>query len=520
MNTTQAANLQSALTSEHPLISVIMPLYNKSEFLAESLASVINQNYPALEILIRDDGSSDNSLETANQLQSRYGSVPVKVFSGENKGASFTRNFLIERASSPLVMLMDADDIMLPGFLHEAVRVMRSEKARVVYSDVELFGVKTGEWIPPQFDPYLIRYDNCLTSLALIDRGLWQETGGYDDGLPFNEDWSFFIRAGTLTNKFYKIPKKLFRYRQTQSGLYHSFIQDNWKLNLAMVMLATPDLYIIDEVLEAVNVIKKIPSAWIDKFKKFTEMHPGNKFPFLALGITAEGRGEHAEAARLYSESLSRSGPSDWLPLYLLARQIEKSNLQEALHLMHRARTIRPDLGRIVNPVIKAAVSGKTPPAADSGSTALDFWRKTGYTQADVDSVCKGIDTLRMAARVTFSGSGQVAVAISRKTAQEGNEFFSTALEFFSEAAQMPPCAGKKGSVIVWLEKTLTHDDLLLARRAPLFFFGQTAADYQIFTVPLPEILSGRIAKDDPAYKEALKQVSSVCGELLPLQKN
>ena len=348
--------IRNYLKDRYPLISIIIPVYNKGAYLQEALQSLLQQNYPNLEILIRDDGSTDNSASIINALPSEVQGASIRVFRTENMGASYSRNYLIERASSRIIILMDADDIMLPGLIEDALATMRETDSRIIYSDVELFGVKEGEWCPQPFDAFSIRYDNCLTSLAMLDRQIWEKTGGYDVGLPFNEDWSFFIRATQVTNKFHKIPKKYFRYRQTSAGLYHSYIQDNWSHNLSLVMLANPDLYPVGELLEAARSITAIPEDWVKKYEKFAAKYPERSLPQFVLGIIALSKQKNEDALNLIQRASLCSNEKEWLPLVYLAELIEKNDPMSALKLYNLARTKRPDTAVLVNPKIKSLI--------------------------------------------------------------------------------------------------------------------------------------------------------------------
>jgi glycosyltransferase involved in cell wall biosynthesis len=341
--------LKIALSEKTPLISVIIPLFNKSQFLEETINGIAAQNYENLEVLIRDDGSTDSSFSIAQELSKKLPQLSIKVFDGTNLGPGACRNYLIQRTSSPIVVLMDADDLMLPGFLHAAIDAMRKQSARVVYSDVLLTGAHASEWCPPPFDQFGIRYANCLTSLCMIDRDLWREANGYNEGMPFNEDWEFFIRTAQLSKAFHKLPGKYFTYRQTEQGLYHSFILDNWSHNLSHVICANPSLYQVDEVLHAINSLKAMPPTWIEKFNHCIIRNPQSSLPYTMLAIAETVKNNTSQAITLYEKAISLDTPNSWLNHFLLAKHLENINPSQAAMLFHHVRTKRPDMGRYVN---------------------------------------------------------------------------------------------------------------------------------------------------------------------------
>ena len=96
--------------------SVVVPLFNKREFIVGTLASVLNQTRKDFEVIIVDDGSTDGSL---NVVRDNFSSECIRLFSQSNKGVSAARNFGIKEARGRFVCFLDADDLWLPTKLHE-----------------------------------------------------------------------------------------------------------------------------------------------------------------------------------------------------------------------------------------------------------------------------------------------------------------------------------------------------------------------------------------------------------------
>ncbi len=336
-----------------PLISVVIPVYNKASYLESTVKSVVDQAYPNLEILIRNDGSSDDSEKIIESLPKLHPEINFQIFSGENRGASFGRNFLIEKAKSERVVLLDADDLMLPGFLTAASDAMNTQGAKVVYSDVAVEGGHVDEWCPPPFDPFGIRYGNCLTSLVMMDKEVWRAVGGYEEGLPFNEDWSFFIRAAQYSQAFHKLPGKYFTYRQNTEGLYKKYVVENEALNLAVVVVANSDLYPIEEVLNAVGTLQKMPQHWLDKFSEAMQKHPERAIAPLLLGIAAIPSHDPNTIFPLLEHAAKLAEKNEWIMFFLLGELNEKKDKTTAAAFYHIVRTRRPDMGKIVNTRIR-----------------------------------------------------------------------------------------------------------------------------------------------------------------------
>lgn len=94
--------------------SIIIPLFNKERTIADSLGSVLRQNCQDFEIVVVNDGSSDQSLAAAESVEDSR----ISIFSTENHGPSSARNFGIRKASGTWVIFLDADDILAPGALN------------------------------------------------------------------------------------------------------------------------------------------------------------------------------------------------------------------------------------------------------------------------------------------------------------------------------------------------------------------------------------------------------------------
>lgn len=91
-----------------PLVSVIMPVYNSAKYLNEAIDSILNQTYENIELIVIDDGSSDNSVD----LIKKYNSSKIRFFQNEkNIGVSATRNKAIDLSNGKYIALMDSDDI-------------------------------------------------------------------------------------------------------------------------------------------------------------------------------------------------------------------------------------------------------------------------------------------------------------------------------------------------------------------------------------------------------------------------
>lgn len=100
---------------KQPMISIIVPVYNAEKYIEECLYSVLNQDFADYEVIVVNDGSTDGSPEICNVLANK--DSRIRVFSIENHGVSFARNYGIEKAEGHWLMFLDSDDYLIDGSL-------------------------------------------------------------------------------------------------------------------------------------------------------------------------------------------------------------------------------------------------------------------------------------------------------------------------------------------------------------------------------------------------------------------
>jgi len=209
-----------------PKISVITPCFNQGKHVGEMLESLFRQTFQEFEVVIVNDGSTDGTKETLDKIQN----PSVRVIHTENHGPSHARNIAIEYAVAPVIFNLDADDRIAPTLLARAHDVIQSSPDfAIIYSDVELFGAKTGMFELEEFSSESMLYDNRIISEAFFHKKDWVRTGGYSSELVFGaEDWDFWLSIIELGGEVIKIPEPLVFYRtynnpkECRSGLLKS----------------------------------------------------------------------------------------------------------------------------------------------------------------------------------------------------------------------------------------------------------------------------------------------------------
>src|SRR5215218_1377267 len=122
--------------SEQPLVSVIIPAYNASEFIAETLDSVFAQTFTDFEVLLINDGSPDT--EDLERVVQRF--PTLRYVKQENRGAAAARNTGLRAAAGELVAFLDADDTWSPNFLEQQTEFLKNSRVDFVFCDAHLFG--------------------------------------------------------------------------------------------------------------------------------------------------------------------------------------------------------------------------------------------------------------------------------------------------------------------------------------------------------------------------------------------
>lgn len=195
-----------------PLVSVVVPVYNMEEYLPETLDSVLASDYPALEVIVMDDGSRDRSFSIAQGYSRRYPNV--RAYMQENHGVCVARNQAISRARGKYILPVDADNRVTPSFISSAVRAIETDaEVKVVTCRMEFFGARKGEWKLPPFSLRLLARKNMMDTCALYRRSDWERAGGYCETIVAREDWEFWISLLKYGGKVVRLPETGLYYR-------------------------------------------------------------------------------------------------------------------------------------------------------------------------------------------------------------------------------------------------------------------------------------------------------------------
>lgn len=193
------------------LVSVIIPLYNSENYIRETITSVINQTYPHIEIIIIDDGSTDNSYAIGQE----FSSGNCKVIRQENKGACAARNHGIEESSGEYLQFLDADDVLSLDKIKVQMDVLLENDPNTIATGAWYYFEKRiteyRDHSPGIFksydDPVDLLQDMwsnqefMASTVYLFHRSLLDRSGIWDESLTINQDGEFFCRLLLAADK-------------------------------------------------------------------------------------------------------------------------------------------------------------------------------------------------------------------------------------------------------------------------------------------------------------------------------
>lgn len=206
-----------------PVISVVIPCYNHGKYIDEAIQSVKEYKGKDYEIIIIDDGSTD---DLTNKRLKELKDEGYNVTFQENQGVSKARNNAVRFAKGKYILPLDADNKIKPDFIMKAIKILDANSSiSIIYSDRQLFGNSKGIDKSGRFElPFLIK-QNYIDACAVYRKKVWEEVGGYDENLPlkFWEDWEFWLSAAEKGFRFFYISEALFYYRVHENSLTGRF---------------------------------------------------------------------------------------------------------------------------------------------------------------------------------------------------------------------------------------------------------------------------------------------------------
>lgn len=217
---------------KNPAVSIVIPAYNVSPWISETLDSVLGQTFTGYEIIVVNDGSNDTQ-ELEKALEPYFDKIIYAK--QENLGASEARNAAISLARGAYIAFLDGDDIWMPNFLESQIEFLESSDLDMVYCDAKLFGDNYSQnetfmhKAPSNgkvtTESLISTECNVITSGTVLRKNLLEKHGLFSTDAKRIEDFDLWFRLCKNGAKIGYQKKALLRYRVRKSGLSGSNIQ-------------------------------------------------------------------------------------------------------------------------------------------------------------------------------------------------------------------------------------------------------------------------------------------------------
>jgi glycosyltransferase involved in cell wall biosynthesis len=231
-----------------PLVSVIIATHNRAEFVGQTLKSVLDQTHKGIEVIVVDDGSTDNTADLLKQYEGR-----IKYVYQERSERSKARNRGVKHSRGTYIAFLDSDDLWLPEKIERQVQLLNERPdVGVVYTDVQFIDAKGNaysdeiSWDVPKRQ---VLYEDLMThnvitgttSSVMIRRECLDKVGLFDESMDACEDLDLFRRIAQYYT-FYKIELPLVRFRihPGSTQVNASAMAKGWETTIEKISRNTP----------------------------------------------------------------------------------------------------------------------------------------------------------------------------------------------------------------------------------------------------------------------------------------
>jgi glycosyltransferase involved in cell wall biosynthesis len=215
-----------AAEQHNPLVSVVIPLYNGEKYIRDCLLSVYEQTYRPLEVIIVDDGSTDDSLAVIEKVQGEK-----TVIRQQNADVSAARNTGVEHSKGKYVAFIDQDDLWLPDKIDRQVSVFKEDdRIDLVFTDlVKIFDTGKRRHARDKHDialsltddnlfPTLVKKNVLMPSTVMVKRESLIKAGYFDEDFKTCGDYEMWLRMAGQRMVFRYLPQRLTLYRQHEDN--------------------------------------------------------------------------------------------------------------------------------------------------------------------------------------------------------------------------------------------------------------------------------------------------------------
>ena len=289
-----------------PTVSVVIPCFNYGQYLREAVESVVDQTFQDFEIIIVNDGSTDDTREVAEALIKEFPDHRIHLLNQENSGhPAIARNNGIAVARGEYILPLDADDKLHPGALENYLQAVEKHGSQpvVAFGWLQSFGADNSLWRAGDFHPHQLLRRNQVPSSSLFHRSVWSTQEGYrDHGF---EDWAFWVGAVRIGARFCSVGQVTTYYRRTKAGSRHDTKVKDHEWFIANIICNNREVYEDCEVEWATDYLNRHISPPAER-----EIHgPDDRFPAVGALLVASHPERYEDKEIQWAESYLKQHP-------------------------------------------------------------------------------------------------------------------------------------------------------------------------------------------------------------------
>lgn len=297
-------------------ISAVIPCYNDGEFIADAIQSCLSQSVRTEEIIIVDDGSTDNTADAVSEFSNNTNYIKTS-----NRGAAAARNTGVAQAQSEYIAFLDADDYWLEDKIQRIKNAIKKSQATdLVYSDFyirenneirrEVSALDSGDNFPEKL---FVSGGSILPSCSVVRKSTFQKLGGFDESLEVGHDRDLWIRIG-MEGCVKRVPEPLTIRTVRDTSLASDYMNKSKY-----------------EIQSRKKLVKNYP-----EFKKLVDEREANLYANRASYALTQGK---TREARRYSKKSILQNPRQYKPIFVLVISILPSGLSK--NMWNKLRELR-----------------------------------------------------------------------------------------------------------------------------------------------------------------------------------
>lgn len=239
---------------ENPLVSVVIPMFNAEEWIVGLMRSILDQSYKNIEVILLNDGSTDDSVKLVLEMAKEFGQKRVRVITQNNSGVSAARNEGVRNSAGELIAFVDSDDIWFKNKIELQVKAMTSQNLAALAcsyaifndSDLEIIDVVHPDWSINGVRNWLLfrSYGGLLSSTLMLRKEVFYQTGPFRLDLSLSADIEFAWRLLSICSvKLIREPLVGYRLRPNQMHKSSALLVSESKTMIRVISLFQNEKY-------------------------------------------------------------------------------------------------------------------------------------------------------------------------------------------------------------------------------------------------------------------------------------